>query len=99
MSDLINADDLPELGPGRDERWTKRPTWLGRRPDSRLSLYSLDVPVPSIREYLIVAYRNGTTNELNRRSTGDWRSEPVAPGCVLAFSRMRARSHWRWAKT
>ena len=44
MSDLITPDDLPD-GPGKDDGG-QRPTWLGRRPDSGLSLYSLGRTCP-----------------------------------------------------
>ena len=34
---------------------------------------------------------------MNRRSTGDWRKEMVAPGCVSLLTHA-AQSHWRWSE-
>ena len=49
-----------------------------------------------MRDYLIVAYKDGATT-MNRRSTGDWRNEHVAPGCVSLLTHA-AQSHWRWSE-
>ena len=34
---------------------------------------------------------------MNRRSTGEWRKELVAPGCVSLLTHA-AQSHWRWSE-
>jgi AraC family transcriptional regulator len=49
-----------------------------------------------MRDYIIVAYNDGATT-MNRRSTGEWRKELVAPGCVSLLTHA-AQSHWRWSE-
>lgn len=95
MSDLITPDDLPRWVPGETTVDSARLGWQGVR--IRGYRYTpLDVPIPGIREYLIVVYKNGATT-MNRRSTGDWRNEPVVPGCVSLLTHT-AQSHWRWSE-
>ena len=95
MSTPITPDDLPNWVPGETTVDSVGLGWEGVR--TRGYRYApLDVPVPSIREYLIVAYRKGVTT-MSRRSTGDWRSEPIAPGCVSLLTHA-AQSHWRWSE-
>jgi len=95
MSDLITPDELPIWVPGETTVDSAPLGWEGVR--TRGYRYTpLDVPIPGIREYLIVAYRDGATT-MNRRSTGDWRNEPVAPGCVSLLTHA-AQSHWRWSE-
>ena len=95
MSDLITPDELPNWVPGETTVDSAQLGWEGVR--IRGYRYTpLDVPIPGIREYLIVAYKYGTTN-MNRRSTGGWRNEPVAPGCVSLLTHA-AQSHWRWSE-
>jgi len=94
VSDLITPDDLPRWVPGETTVDSVGLGWEGVR--TRGYRYPpSDVPVPSIREYLIVAYNNAATT-MSRRSTGDWRNEPVAPGCVSLLTHA-AQSHWRWS--
>jgi len=95
MSDLITADDLPRWVPGETTVDSVRLGWEGVR--TRGYRYSpLDVPIPAMREYMIVVYKSGVTT-MNRRITGDWRNEPVAPGCVSLLTHA-AQSHWRWTE-
>lgn len=53
-----------------------------------------DVEVPPVRDFLIVAYRRGTT-DLRRRVDGGWAEETLRPGDVSLLTRAAA-SHWVW---
>ena len=95
MSDLITPDDLPVWVPGETTVDSAPLRWEGVR--IRGFRYTpLDVPIPGIRDYMIVAYKDGATT-MNRRCTGDWRNERVAPGCVSLLTHA-AQSHWRWSE-
>jgi AraC family transcriptional regulator len=95
MSDLITPDDLPRWVPGKTTVDSVRLGWEGVR--TRGYRYTpLDVPVPAMRECMIVVYRSGATT-MNRRITGDWRNELVVPGCVSLLTHA-AQSHWRWTE-
>ena len=88
MSDLITPDDLPNWVPGETTVDSVRLGWEGVR--TRGYRYGpSDVPVPSIREYLIVAYKNGTTT-MSRRSTGTVR--------ILQNDDGRPQWHAKWTK-
>ena len=95
MSDLITPDELPLWVPGEVTVDSASLGWEGVR--IRGYRYTgLDVPIPGLRDYLIVAYKDGATT-MNRRCTGDWRDERVAPGCVSLLTHA-AQSHWRWSE-
>lgn len=53
-----------------------------------------DVPVPPMRDYMIVAYRRGAT-AMHRRFDSRWSHEELAPGDVSLLTRA-SESHWRW---
>lgn len=55
---------------------------------------SSDVAVPPIRDYLVVAYRQGTT-AMRRRVNAEWVNETLRPGDVSLLTRAAA-SHWVW---
>jgi len=95
MSDLITPDELPIWVPGEVTVDSASLGWKGVR--VRGYRYTpLDVPIPGMRDYIIVAYKQGATT-MNRRSTGDWRNEHVAPGCVSLLTHA-TQSHWRWSE-
>ena len=95
MSDLITPDELPIWVPGETTVDSAPLAWEGVR--ARGYRYTaLDVPIPGIREYIIVAYKDGATL-MNRRSTGDWRNEHVGPGCISLLTHA-TESHWRWGE-
>jgi hypothetical protein len=95
MGDLVTPDELPNWVPGQVTVDSAKLRWQGVR--VRGYRYSpLDVPIPGMREYVIVAYKDGATT-MNRRSTGDWRKEQVAPGSVSLLTHA-AQSHWRWSE-
>lgn len=93
MSDLIALEELPLWVPGTLLLDTAALGWDGVR--VREFHYSgLDVPVPGMRDYLVVVYKAGAT-AMNRRCEGDWQSQRVMPGSVSLLTRAAA-SHWRW---
>ena len=95
MGDLVTPDDLPKWVPGEVTVDSAPLGWQGLR--VRGYRYApLDVPIPGMRDYIIVAYKDGATT-MNRRSTGEWRKELVAPGCVSLLTHA-AQSHWRWSE-
>jgi AraC family transcriptional regulator len=95
MSDLITPDELPRWVPGELTMDSAPLGWDGVR--LRGYRYTpLDVPVPALHDYMIVVYQDGVTS-MNRRCTGDWRNERVAPGYISLLTHA-ARSHWRWSE-
>jgi len=56
----------------------------------------LEVAIPKMRDFMIVAYRSGSA-EMSRRSGGPWHSERVEPGIVSILTRAE-QSQWRWSK-
>jgi AraC family transcriptional regulator len=95
MSELITPEELPRWVPGELTIDSGPLGWDGVR--IRGYRYTaLDVQPPRLQDYLIVAYQTGTTS-MNRRCTGDWRSELVAPGSISLLTRA-AQSHWRWSE-
>ena len=95
MGDLVTPDELPNWVPGQVTVDSAELRWQGVR--VRGYRYTpLDVPIPGMRDYIVVAYKDGATT-MNRRSTGDWRKEMVAPGCVSLLTHA-AQSHWRWSE-
>lgn len=53
-----------------------------------------DVEVPPMRDFMVVAYRRGTT-AMRRRVDGGWINETLRPGDVSLLTRA-ADSHWVW---
>ena len=93
MSELITPDELPRWVPGVLTMDSGPLGWDGLR--IRGYRYTaLDVQTPRLQDYLIVAYQSGTTS-MNRRCTGDWRSEKVTPGSISLLTHA-TQSHWRW---
>ena len=94
MSELITPDELPRWVPGELTLDSAPLGWDGVR--IRGYRYgALDVPIPGTQDYLVVAYQGGAT-AMNRRCTGDWCREQVAPGSISLLTRA-AQSHWRWS--
>ena len=92
MGDLVTPDDLPKWIPGEVTVDSAPLGWQGLRVRG-YRYRPLDVPIPGMRDYIIVAYKDGATT-MNRRSTGEWRKEQVAPGCVSLLTQQH-QSHWR----
>ena len=95
MGDLITPDELPVYVPGELTVDSAPLGWQGVRVRG-WRYTALDVPIPGMRDYMIVAYKHGAT-QMNRRCTGDWRNERVARGCVSLLTHA-AKSHWRWGE-
>jgi AraC family transcriptional regulator len=95
MSDLITPDELPVWVPGETTVDSAPLAWKGVRVRG-YRYTALDVPIPGMRDYIIVAYKHGATL-MNRRSTGDWRNEHVGPGCISLLTHA-TESHWRWGE-
>jgi AraC family transcriptional regulator len=94
VSELITPDELPRWVPGELTMDSAPLGWDGVR--IRGYRYTaLDVPIPGLHDYLVVAYQHGAT-PMNRRSTGNWRCEQVAPGSISLLTHA-AQSHWRWS--
>lgn len=55
-----------------------------------------DVPVPPMRDYMIVVYGRGVT-PMARQCESRWRNERVTPGDVSLLTH-RVHSHWRWSE-
>jgi len=94
MTELITPDELPRYVPGEMTMDSTPLGWDGVR--VRGWRYTgLDVPIPPATDYMVVIYQDGAT-PMDRRCTGDWRREVVAPGSVSLLTRA-AQSHWRWS--
>lgn len=91
--DLIVPDQLPIWVPGRLTVRSPDVGWDGVSVRGYRYLGS-DVEVPAMRDYMIVAYRRGTT-VMRRRIDGDWIRETLGPGDVSLLTRA-ADSHWIW---
>ena len=95
MNSLITPDEVPRWIPGRLTLDSSPLGWeetilKGYRYDS------LDVEIPTMRDYMIVVYRSGVA-EMSRRSGGPWQSARVEPGVVSVLTRAE-QSQWRWDK-
>lgn len=90
---LISPEELPTWVPGRLTVDSASQNWK----DVRVRGYhyqSLDVPIPAMRDYMIVVYRDGQT-PMNRKMFGPWRNEQVGPGAVSLLTHS-TDSHWHW---
>lgn len=90
---LIVPDEVPIWVPGQLTVRSPEEGWPGV--SVRGYRYAgLDVTVPPVRDYVIVAYRRGTT-AMRRQAGGEWVSETMRPGDVSLLTRA-AESHWIW---
>lgn len=90
---LITPEELPIWVPGELTVDSASQNWK----DVRIRGYhyqSLDVPIPPMRDYMIVVYRDGQT-PMNRKVSGPWRNEQVGPGTVSLLTHS-TDSHWHW---
>lgn len=91
---LITPDELPAWVPGRltiaspDDGWDGVAVRGYHYEDS-------DVAVPPMRDYVVVAYRQGATS-MHRRLDSAWSHERLGPGDVSLLTRA-ADSHWTWS--
>jgi AraC family transcriptional regulator len=96
MRDLITPDDLPAWVPGESVVDSAALGWDGVR-IRRWRYTALDIQIPGLSDYVIVAYTQGNTL-MNRRCVGDWRNEHVSPGSVSVLTHA-VQSHWRWSES
>ena len=93
MGELITPDQVQTWIPGDLTLDSSAHAWGGltlkgyRYPD-------LDVHIPAMRDYMIVAYRGGAAR-MSRRNGGPWQSDRVGPGVVSILTRAEP-SQWRW---
>lgn len=90
---LITPEELPIWVPGELTVDSASQNWK----DVRIRGYryqSLDVPIPPMRDYMLVVYREGLT-PMNRKCSGPWRNENVGPGAVSLLTHS-TDSHWHW---
>jgi AraC family transcriptional regulator len=91
---LITPDEVPRWIPGEltldsaTAGWGEQVTLKGYRYDS------LDVVIPSMRDYMLVSYK-GDEAVLSRRSGGPWQSERVGRGVFSMVTRDES-SQWKW---
>lgn len=89
----IRAEDLPRWVPGKTVLASDGQGWRGVK--LRSYRYTpLDVEVPALQDFMVVAYRQGPT-PMNRRFDGHWHHENLVPGDVSLLTRAM-RSHWNW---
>jgi AraC family transcriptional regulator len=95
MTSLIKPEQLPTWVPGQLTVSSADSGWAGISVRGYRYAGS-DVFVPPMRDFMIVAYRRGTTS-MRRRVDGQWLEERLAPGDVSLLTRA-ADSHWIWDK-
>ncbi len=95
MNHLIAPEDLPRWVPGELLRASDGLGWKG----VALRAYryqGLDVPVPSMADFMVVSYKRGGTR-MARRFEGRWTRTECHPGDVSLLTRAQA-SHWHWTE-
>ena len=93
----VTPDDLPNWVPG-EVTGGQRPRLAGSRAFGFAAIAMLPWTCHSRHAGLHHRrlQRTGRAT-MNRRSTGEWRKELVAPGCVSLLTHA-AQSHWRWSE-
>lgn len=95
MSALLPPAELPKYVPGEILCASDALGWRGV--GVRAYRYTgLDVEVPPLRDFTIVAYRRGGTL-MERRFDGRWTRTRCDPGDVSLVTRAQ-RSHWHWTE-
>ena len=93
MAALITLNELPKWVPGTVLAASDGLGWNGV--GLRGYRYTgLDVDVPALSDFTIVAYRRGATR-MQRRFDGRWTKTTCAPGDLSLLTRSQ-RSHWCW---
>lgn len=93
MNSLITPDDVPLWIPGQITKDSSSMGWS----DLVLKGYryeSLEVEIPSMRDYMIVCYKQDDA-VMSRRAEGAWKSEHVARGTFSILTRGE-QSQWKW---
>ena len=93
MTLLITPRELPDWVPGTILSASDELGWNGVA--TRSYRYDgLDVEVPALSDFVIVAYRRGTT-DMRRRFEGAWTRTRCVPGDLSLLTRSQW-SHWHW---
>ncbi len=93
MALLITPRELPEWVPGTVLCASDELGWNGV--GLRTYRYDgLDVQVPALSDFVIVAYRHGIT-QMQRRFEGAWSRARCSPGDLSLLTRSQW-SHWHW---
>lgn len=93
MNSLITPDDVPRWIPGQITKDSSPLGWT----DLVLKGYrydSLDVMIPSMRDYMLVCYKQDDAI-MSRRAGGAWRSEHVSRG-TFSILTQGEQSQWKW---
>lgn len=93
MTGLIAYEDLPDWVPGR---LLLASDGLGWKNVALRSYHyrGQDVIVPAMRDFMLVAYRAGST-PMQRRFDGSWKKETLGPGAASLLTRAQ-RACWKW---
>ncbi len=95
MALLIRSEELPRWVPGEVLRCSDGLGWNGV--GLRTYRYrGLDVQVPAMADFMIVAYKRGGTF-MERRFEGRWTRTECHPGDISLLTRSQA-SHWHWTE-
>lgn len=95
MAALISHAELPKWIPGQILRSSDELDWR----DLRLRSYryaSQEVEVPGMRDFLVIAYRDGAP-QMERRLEGRWTRAHCHPGDISLLTHAQ-RSEWRWSE-
>lgn len=94
MTELLRPDDVPCWVPGKLVLASDRLGW--RNATIRAYRYApSDVFVPAMRDFLLIAYRQGLTS-MDRKVNGPWSRERLVPGNISLLTRAE-ESHWHWS--
>ena len=93
MALLITPRELPDWVPGTVLSASDKLGWNGVATRS-YRYEGLDVEVPALSDFVIVAYRRGTT-DMQRRFEGKWTRTRCSPGDLSLLTRSQW-SHWHW---
>lgn len=91
---LITPDDYPEWVPGEQylsEASSRRFDGVAVR---GFHYENLDVTLPPVRDYLVVAYHRGVA-DMRREFDGKWSRETLGPGDVTLLTRA-VETRWTW---
>lgn len=94
-AEFITPDEIPTWVPGELTVSSKPASW--DKIDVRGYRYAAsDVEIPSLRDFVVVAYRDGVT-DMRRRAGRNWIAETVGPGDVSIMTNA-IPSHWIWTE-
>lgn len=95
LAQPIASEDLPRWVPGELLRTSDRCAWK----NLALRTYrydGLDVQVPPLADFILVAYQRGATR-MERRFEGRWTRTECRPGDISLLTRSQP-SHWHWTE-